>query len=79
MTRRRVWYSEVWSRFTLTFSTTDGSSTPSSIFDYKLCDESKMNAFSNQVKKLVIKGCALTGTDDMEKARCKNAMQDHKW
>ena len=40
------------SSFTLSSSTTDGSSTPSSIFDHKPRDESKTNAFSNQLKKL---------------------------
>jgi hypothetical protein len=33
-------------------STTDGSSTPSSIFDDKSRDESKTTAFSTQLKKL---------------------------
>lgn len=45
-------HSVVSSSFTLSSSTTDGSSTPSSIFDHKPRDESKTNAFSNQLKKL---------------------------
>ena len=44
--------SVVSSSFTLSSSTTDGSSTPSSIFDHKPRDESKTNAFSTQLKKL---------------------------
>ena len=96
-------HSVVSSSFTLSSSTTDGSSTPSSIFDHKSRDESKTNAFSNQLKKLyrdislleskvlvdsgepqdesriVIKGCASTGTEEAEKARWKKAMEDHKW
>ena len=40
------------SSFTLSSSTTDGSSTPSSLFDHKPRDESKTNAFSTQLKKL---------------------------
>jgi len=40
------------SSFTLSSGTTDGSSAPSSIFDHKPRDESKNNAFSNQLKKL---------------------------
>ena len=35
--------------FTLSSSTTDGSSAPSSIFDHKTRDEPKTNAFSNQL------------------------------
>jgi hypothetical protein len=45
-------HSVVASSFTLSSSTTDGSSTPSSIFDHKSCDESKTNGLSNQLKKL---------------------------
>ena len=44
--------SVVSSSFSLSSSITDGSSTPSSIFDHKPRDESKTNAFSNQLKKL---------------------------
>jgi len=44
--------SVVSSNFTLSSGTTDGSSAPSSIFDHKPRDESKTNAFSNQLKKL---------------------------
>ena len=44
--------SVVSSSFTLSSGTTDGSSAPSSIFDHKPRDESKTNAFSNQLKKL---------------------------
>jgi len=40
------------SSFTLSFGTTDGSSTPSSIFNHKPHDEPKTNAYSNQLKKL---------------------------
>jgi hypothetical protein len=36
----------------LTLSSTDGSSAPSSLFDRKPRDEPKTNAFSNQLKKL---------------------------
>jgi len=45
-------HSVVSSNFTLSSSTTDGSSAPSSLFDHKPRDESKTNAFSNQLKKL---------------------------
>jgi hypothetical protein len=46
--------SVVSSSFTLSSVTTDGSSAPSSLFDHKHKprDESKTNAFSNQLKKL---------------------------
>ena len=91
----------VGSSFTLS-SGTDGSSAPSSIFDHKPRDESKTNAFSNQLKKLyrdishletrlladsgepqdesriVIKGGPSAGTDEMEKARWKKAIEEHK-
>ncbi|KAF8469313.1 hypothetical protein DFH94DRAFT_812796 [Russula ochroleuca] len=40
------------SNFTLSSGTTDGSSVRSPIFDHKPRDESKTNAFSNQLKKL---------------------------
>ncbi|KAH9171504.1 hypothetical protein EDB89DRAFT_1108247 [Lactarius sanguifluus] len=40
------------SNFTLSSSTTDGSSAPSSIFDNKPREESKTSAFSAQLKKL---------------------------
>jgi protein SMG6 len=94
--------SVVSSSFTLSSGTTDGSSAPSSIFDHKPRDESKTNAFSNQLKKLyrdishletrlltdsgepqdesrvVIKGGASAGTDELEKARWKNAIKEHK-
>lgn len=40
------------SSFTLSSSTTDGSSAPSSLFDRKPRDESRTNAFSAQLKKL---------------------------
>jgi protein SMG6 len=40
------------SNFTLSSSTTDGSSAPSSLFDHKPCEESKTSAFSAQLKKL---------------------------
>ena len=40
------------SSFTLSSGTTDGSSAPSSLFDRKPREESKTNAFSNQLKKL---------------------------
>jgi len=45
-------HSVVSSSFTLSSSTTDGSSTPSSIFDHKSREESKTTAFSTQLKKL---------------------------
>jgi hypothetical protein len=46
-------HSVVSSNFTLSSATTDGSSAPSLIFDRnKPRDESKMNAFLNQLKKL---------------------------
>ncbi len=45
-------HSVVSSNFMLLFSTTDGSSMPSAIFDHKSCDKSKTNAFSTQLKKL---------------------------
>ena len=38
--------------FTLSSSTTDGSSAPSSLFDHKPREESKTSAFSAQLKKL---------------------------
>jgi protein SMG6 len=44
--------SVVSSSFTLSSGTTDGSSTPSSIFDNKPRNVSKSNAFSDQLKKL---------------------------
>jgi hypothetical protein len=44
-------YSAISSNFTLSSSTTDGSSAPSSIFDHRPREE-KTNAFSNQLKKL---------------------------
>ncbi|KAI9463378.1 hypothetical protein F5148DRAFT_1313175 [Russula earlei] len=95
-------HSVVSSSFTLNSSTTDGSSAPSSIFDHKPRDESKTNAFSNQLRKLyrdislleakvladsgepqdesriVIKGCASTGSEEAEKVRWKKAIEDHK-
>ena len=40
------------SNFTLSSSTTDGSSAPSSLFDHKPREESKTSAFSAQLKKL---------------------------
>jgi hypothetical protein len=40
------------SSFTLSSSTTDGSSAPSSLFDHKPREESKTSAFSAQLKKL---------------------------
>jgi len=40
------------SNFTLSSSTTDGSSAPSSLFDHKPREESKTSAFSAQPKKL---------------------------
>ena len=40
------------SNFMLSSGTTDGSSTPSLIFDHSPCNEPKTNAFSNELKKL---------------------------
>jgi len=42
------------SSFTLSSSTTDGSSTLSSIFNHRPCEEPKTNAFSTQLKKLFL-------------------------
>jgi len=94
--------SVVSSSFTLSSGTTDKSSAPSSLFDHKTRDQSKTNAFSNQLKKLyldishletklladsaepqhesriVIKGGPLAGADQAEKARWKEAIEDHK-